>query len=370
VLTVPDLSVGRLELGAFRLEDAPELLRLVLDDPVMVRFSGSLRHVRTEDDALRWLERRHAPGRLEWAAREGGRLVGRVGLHDIETELGQAELGYGVFAPYRGRGIASALAGAVTAYAFESVGLNRVELLHAVANAASCRVAAACGYAFEGLLRHCLLDDRLVAEDGHLHARLRDDPPGPLTGSTAVELRGHGLLLRRWRSDDAGFVLAALADPGIRLWNPITVDGHEVADLDDARRLTDVLADWTGSGRGRQCPWVVESGGAAVGMVAIHHLDIEASSGELAYFVLPRARGQRVGARASDVATRWAFAALGLRRLALYHGVENAASCAVARRAGFAQEGLLRASYRYGDGELHDEHLHARLAEDPEPVLG
>jgi hypothetical protein len=25
-------------------------------------------------------------------------------------------------------------------------------------------------------------------------------------------------------------------------------------------------------------------------------------------------------------------------------------------------------SYRYGDGELHDEHLHGRLATDPAPA--
>jgi RimJ/RimL family protein N-acetyltransferase len=44
--------------------------------------------------------------------------------------------------------------------------------------------------------------------------------------------------------------------------------------------------------------------------------------------------------------------------------VENAASCGVARKAGFLLEGTLRESYRYADGRFHDEHLHARLATD------
>jgi RimJ/RimL family protein N-acetyltransferase len=70
-----------------------------------------------------------------------------------------------------------------------------------------------------------------------------------------------------------------------------------------------------------------------------------------------------------DVASRWAYATLGLRRLELYHAVANPASCAVAMRAGFRLEGEPRASYRYGDGELYDEHAHARLAEDPAPSL-
>ena len=33
-------------------------------------------------------------------------------------------------------------------------------------------------------------------------------------------------------------------------------------------------------------------------------------------------------------------------------------------RLGFTLEGETRSSYRYGDGKLHDEHLHARLATD------
>ena len=32
--------------------------------------------------------------------------------------------------------------------------------------------------------------------------------------------------------------------------------------------------------------------------------------------------------------------------------------------AGFRLKGTLRESYRYGDGQVHDEHLHARLADD------
>ena len=46
------------------------------------------------------------------------------------------------------------------------------------------------------------------------------------------------------------------------------------------------------------------------------------------------------------------------------HAVENEASCRVAQKAGFALEGITRKSWRYADGNLHDEHLHARLRTD------
>ncbi|TGB15201.1 hypothetical protein E4099_07255 [Streptomyces palmae] len=35
---------------------------------------------------------------------------------------------------------------------------------------------------------------------------------------------------------------------------------------------------------------------------------------------------------------------------------------------GGVPEGTLRDSHRFGDGAYHDEHLHARLAADPEPT--
>jgi hypothetical protein len=65
----------------------------------------------------------------------------------------------------------------------------------------------------------------------------------------------------------------------------------------------------------------------------------------------------------------WAVAAVcqqafGLQRVQFFHSLANPASCAVARVGGFALEGTLRQSFRYADGLRHDEHLHARLADD------
>jgi len=53
-----------------------------------------------------------------------------------------------------------------------------------------------------------------------------------------------------------------------------------------------------------------------------------------------------------------------LHRIVLYHAVDNAGSCAVARANDYDLEGVHRMSHRYGDGRWHDEHSHARLRED------
>ena len=369
MLPIPTLTVDGLVLSEFVHADAAEMVSLVVGDAVMHRYGVSVRSLRTEADAIAWMDKRRSPGRVEWAARDAsGRLVGRVAIHDIEPGWGTAEIGYGVFAPFRGRGVASTLARTATAYAFDELALERVELVHAVANLASCGVAQSCGYAFEGVKRHSLVDDTGAPEDAHLHARLRGDPP-PVAGPRPVQVEGHGLTLRPYREDDAAFLLAGAADPAIALWNPLRYESRLIADLAEARWLAARFGDWSGGSRGRHCSWIVESAGQPVGHLALYNVDIESSSAGVGYWVAREARGAGVAARSVDVAARWAYATLGLRRLELFHAVANPASCAVAVRAGFRLEGEPRASYRYGDGELYDEHAHARLAEDPAPTF-
>jgi RimJ/RimL family protein N-acetyltransferase len=120
-------------------------------------------------------------------------------------------------------------------------------------------------------------------------------------------------------------------------------------------------ADWDGS----HASWAVcAPGGELLGSVSLHQLDPHSSAGEVGYWTAPPARGRGVAAAAVQAATRFAFGVLGLQRVELFHAVDNPASCRVATKAGFALEGTHRSSFRYGDGRLHDEHSHARLASD------
>jgi RimJ/RimL family protein N-acetyltransferase len=104
-----------------------------------------------------------------------------------------------------------------------------------------------------------------------------------------------------------------------------------------------------------------------LGTVSVFHVDRDQRDAELGYRVVPAERGRGVATAALDAAARWAFDEHDLRRLELFHAAVNVASCTVAERAGFRQEGHLRESYRYGDGTWYDEHLHARLRSDPAP---
>ena len=115
-------------------------------------------HARTleDDDEARQLV---AGWTGEWGARTGahlavddddGALVGRVSLVDVDGRDGTAEIGYCTAPDARGRGVATAAVEAVVGWA-KAGGLRRLEIEHAVGDAASCRVAARSGFALEGV---------------------------------------------------------------------------------------------------------------------------------------------------------------------------------------------------------------------------
>jgi ribosomal-protein-alanine N-acetyltransferase len=70
-----------------------------------------------------------------------------------------------------GKGVCPRAVDAMASWAFEVAGFHRLDLEHAVANNASCRVAEKTGFAAEGVRRSAwlLADGR---HDAHAHARL------------------------------------------------------------------------------------------------------------------------------------------------------------------------------------------------------
>ncbi|MEV4756551.1 GNAT family protein [Micromonospora sp. NPDC049559] len=172
-----------------------------------------------------------------------------------------------------------------------------------------------------------------------------------------VEISVPGLHLRPWRYADARDVLRALREPLTAQWNPAPGTG----DLAGARAWVERRGDWSG---GDHASFAVTdpASGALLGSVSLHRIHDGAAS--IGYWTVLHARGRGVASRAVSTVTGWAFQRLGLHRIELCHAVPNLASCRVAERSGYALEGTLRESYRYGDGRRYDEHLHARLATD------
>lgn len=151
-------------------------------DPAIQRWH--VRRVDSEDEArdliLRWQRSWHAETGAHWAVArgEGGEVVGRVALRSMTLEEGRAECGYWTAPAARGSGAAPRALAALSLWAFGEIGFHRLDLLHSVANAASCRVAAKAGFAAEGVQRSAALHAD-GWHDMHLHARINGDEPSP-----------------------------------------------------------------------------------------------------------------------------------------------------------------------------------------------
>ena len=118
------------------------------------------------DDSRSWL-RVHVPAfelktAFEFAiVAEGGRYLGGCGLNQFDAINRRANLGYWVRSSETRRGVATAAVLALRDWAFASTDLIRLEILVAVGNTASHRVAEKAGAAREGiLLRRLLLHGR------------------------------------------------------------------------------------------------------------------------------------------------------------------------------------------------------------------
>lgn len=88
---------------------------------------------------------------------DSGRFLGGVGINFINRVHQMANLGYWVRTSAAGRGVATAAARLAARFAFEQLGLQRIEIVAAVANVPSQRVAEKAGARREGVLRNRLL---------------------------------------------------------------------------------------------------------------------------------------------------------------------------------------------------------------------
>ncbi|MCF4137552.1 GNAT family N-acetyltransferase [Streptomyces sp. Tue 6430] len=174
----PVLSTGDgLLLRPWRATDAPAV-HAAFQDPLLHRW-----HVRAADSVAEvtgwieeWLTEWAGERTAQWAVVDAATdaLRGRVALRGIELGDGVAEVAYWTTAAARGRRVAARATSALSRWALDEVGFHRLELLHATANEASCRVAARAGFLLEGTKRSAGLHQD-GWHDMHLHARVRGD---------------------------------------------------------------------------------------------------------------------------------------------------------------------------------------------------
>lgn len=104
-----------------------------------------------------------------------GKIIGRCGLHNWNTDHHRAEIGYAMEdESFRQRGLMSEAVAAIIDYGFSKLKLNRIEALVASYNTASLRLLEKNGFVQEGVLRnHYLVDG--VYEDSVMFSKLQEE---------------------------------------------------------------------------------------------------------------------------------------------------------------------------------------------------
>ena len=140
--------------------------------------------IRNLSDATLWIEHRLVDWTsgtgYSWAVIDGGAVVGSVSVTSIDLRHGSGWVSYWTIPEFRGRGLIASATRAVAQWAFDDLGLFRLELGHRTNNPASCGVALAAGFVVEGVERQKLTYEG-ERFDVELHARLATDQFTPST---------------------------------------------------------------------------------------------------------------------------------------------------------------------------------------------
>ena len=170
------LSDGVISLREWRAEDRDALVEMANDGAI--RQWTRVPSPYTGQDAEHWFAltrtTRAAGHQVAFAVTgEDGELLGSIDLrlHPADPAIG--ELGYMVGPRARGRGVATRAVELITGWAFEALGIKRMEILVDPRNQPSLRVAEAAGYSHEGVLRAYRPSRNGGRLDLAMYARLR-----------------------------------------------------------------------------------------------------------------------------------------------------------------------------------------------------
>jgi ribosomal-protein-serine acetyltransferase len=176
----PELTAGPYLLRGFRLEDVELVYQAVVDSfSELTRWFWWAHENYSRHDTQTFLE-----GRFDAWERDkecgfaildaGGKFVGSVGLNLMDHTNRHCNLGYWVRTSETGRGIATLAAKRAAEFALTELGLIRVEIVCAVGNDASRRVAEKISAVREGISRkHILLKGKPL--DAYVYSLVSED---------------------------------------------------------------------------------------------------------------------------------------------------------------------------------------------------
>lgn len=151
------VTTERLLLRPMQLNDAPSLFEF-WSDPIVTKHMNietftdveqaeqiilHLQRLFTENKAIRW----------SIVLKDTSKVIGSCGFNYFDYENERTEIGYDLGYPFWGKGYAPEALRAIICYAFDRLGLNRVEAKVEPKNLNSIKVLKKLRFAEEGILR-------------------------------------------------------------------------------------------------------------------------------------------------------------------------------------------------------------------------
>lgn len=164
---------------------------------------------------------------------------------------------------------------------------------------------------------------------------------GPATPPIEFPVEGitDGTIRLRLRTDaDTPALVAACRDPDTIRWTRVPEPYDEQAAAEWAAESTRQME----SGEGIHFAIADAERDAFLGSIGVHRINRVEGRCDIGYYLAPQARGRGVMTRAVGLLSGWVFENLPVERIEITIEPENAASRAVAERAGYTFEGILR----------------------------
>ena len=174
---LPVLTADGVTLRELQLSDAVSLLDMLSTEEVARFISPPPTTVEGFERFIAWTHREREAGRYACFAvvPEGlGRAVGIFQVRAVEPEFGIAEWGFAIGSPFWGTGVFINAARSTVEFAFETIGVHRLEARAAVENGRGNGALAKVGAVKEGVLRKSFLR-RGQYLDQALWSIVRDD---------------------------------------------------------------------------------------------------------------------------------------------------------------------------------------------------
>ena len=323
----------------------------------------------TQDDAKGFIEGNlQRFGRKDagfgFGVREHGRLVGMLGIHDVQPVSRVCEVGYWLAADATGRGIMTRATEALVGLLFSTYRMQRVIIRMEPENHASRGVPERLGFTLEGTLRQAV--DRAGQRRDHLqYAMLASEWRGPRNPARFGLDVTPGVRLTLPQPGDETALLAVVEGERERLQRTHVWPKRMRTERD--------AAEWVGhattvASRGRGLTLLIRQHDRISGGLSVTSADPEHAVGDLTGWLAEAATGRGLMTHATHRLAGRLFDDGRYARLTMQMEPGNTPAMRLAERTGFQFEGTQRQATDRG-GKRRDLHLYGRLATDPNPKL-